>query len=123
MRWVREAGLEFTDAPEDEEIPESTELEELQTFVGNKRNKVWLWTAVNHWRANGTKIRALTLPSYSFQVAAEFSTGLFHHGIRFRTTFPNSWFGTPVAFWDRFMCNQFEQRSVQSLTLSPARHS
>lgn len=25
-------------------------LDELQTFVGNKRHKVWLWTAVNHWQ-------------------------------------------------------------------------
>jgi IS1 family transposase len=24
------------------------ELAELQTFVGNKENKVWVWTAVNH---------------------------------------------------------------------------
>lgn len=49
MRWILEAGLELPDAPESEEIPEITELDELQTFVGNKRNKIWLWTAVNHW--------------------------------------------------------------------------
>jgi len=35
------------DAPESEEIPEVTEINELQTFVGNKRNKLWIWTAVN----------------------------------------------------------------------------
>lgn len=33
MRWVREAGLELKDAPESEEIPEITELDELQTFL------------------------------------------------------------------------------------------
>ena len=26
-------------------------INELQTNVCNKRHKVWLWTAVNHWRA------------------------------------------------------------------------
>ena len=47
INWVR-AGLSLPDAPESEEIPEITELDELQTFVGKKKNKVWLWTAVNH---------------------------------------------------------------------------
>jgi hypothetical protein len=28
-----------------------TDLDELQTFVGNKRNKLWIWTAVNHKQA------------------------------------------------------------------------
>ncbi len=51
--------------PETDEEPEITDLDErwreelfspplsheLQTFVGNKRHKVWLWTAVNHWRS------------------------------------------------------------------------
>ena len=46
INWVREAGLSLPDAPESDE-PEVTELDELQTFVGAKKNKVWLWTAVN----------------------------------------------------------------------------
>lgn len=50
MGWVREAGLKLPDTPETDEEPEITDLDELQTFVGNKRHKVWLWTAVNHWR-------------------------------------------------------------------------
>ena len=29
MRWIREAGLELPDDPEDEEIPEMTELDQL----------------------------------------------------------------------------------------------
>jgi insertion element IS1 protein InsB len=33
---------------QDEEIPEITEIDELQTFVGNKKNKYWVWTVVNH---------------------------------------------------------------------------
>ena len=47
INWVRENGLSLADAPESEEIPEITELDELQTFVGKKKNQVWLWTAVN----------------------------------------------------------------------------
>lgn len=38
------------DAPEEGEIPQVTEIDELQTFVGNKKNKVWIWTVVNHWK-------------------------------------------------------------------------
>jgi IS1 family transposase len=51
MHWIREAGHQLPDAPEAEEIPEITDLDELQTFVGNKRNKLWIWTAVNHKQA------------------------------------------------------------------------
>lgn len=51
MNWVREAGIGLPDAPEENEIPEIAEIDELQTFVGKKRNKVWIWTVVNHWRA------------------------------------------------------------------------
>lgn len=50
MGWVKEAGLNLPDVPETDEEPEITDLDELQTFVGNKRHKVWLWTAVNHWQ-------------------------------------------------------------------------
>jgi IS1 family transposase len=48
MHWIRAAGHQMRAAPEAEEIPEVTDLDELQTFVGNKRNKLWIWTAVNH---------------------------------------------------------------------------
>ena len=29
-------------------FPIGTEIDELQTFVGNKKNKYWIWTVVNH---------------------------------------------------------------------------
>ena len=45
-----EAGIELPDTPPEEEIPEITEVDKLQTFVGSKKNKVWIWTVVNHWR-------------------------------------------------------------------------
>lgn len=36
-------------APEKDDIPEVGELDEIETFVGSKKNKIWLWTAVNHF--------------------------------------------------------------------------
>ena len=48
LNWIQAAGECLSDEPQDEEIPEITEIDELQTFVGNKRNKYWIWTVVNH---------------------------------------------------------------------------
>ena len=48
LNWIQAAGESLSDEPQDEEIPEITEIDELQTFVGNKRNKYWVWTVVNH---------------------------------------------------------------------------
>ena len=66
INWIKTAGIELPDSPEEDEIPEITEIDELQqrdctsclrssvpyaqTFVGNKRNKIWIWTVVNHWQ-------------------------------------------------------------------------
>jgi len=49
MGWVKEARLNLPDVPKTAQEPEITDLDELQTNVCNKRHKVWLWTAVNHW--------------------------------------------------------------------------
>ncbi len=49
INWVKEKGETLSDKPQDEEIPEITEIDELPTFVGCKKNKFWLWTVVNHW--------------------------------------------------------------------------
>jgi insertion element IS1 protein InsB len=48
MNWIEEAGMELSDTPEEDEIPEITEIDELQTFIGKKNNKAWIWTVVNH---------------------------------------------------------------------------
>lgn len=48
LNWIQAAGKSLSDEPQDEEIPQITEIDELQTFVGNKRNKYWVWTVVNH---------------------------------------------------------------------------
>ena len=34
------------ETPEKDEIPEITQIDELETFIG-KKNKIWLWTVVN----------------------------------------------------------------------------
>ena len=46
MNWVKESAQEL---PEDDESSEPTvaELDELQTYVGRKSNKTWIWTAVD----------------------------------------------------------------------------
>lgn len=51
IHWIREAGHQLPSAPESEQIPEVTDLDEVQTFIGRKSNKVWIWTAVNHRQA------------------------------------------------------------------------
>lgn len=48
--WLKQIGSQLPDAPPINEIPEVGELDELETFVGSKKNKIWLWTAVNHFR-------------------------------------------------------------------------
>jgi transposase-like protein len=40
MHWIREAAATLPNAPPMEEIPEITELDELQTFVGSKQNTI-----------------------------------------------------------------------------------
>jgi IS1 family transposase len=47
--WVKQIGEQLADAPALAEIPEVTELDELQTFVGSKKKRIWVWTAVNHF--------------------------------------------------------------------------
>jgi insertion element IS1 protein InsB len=39
INWVEESGESLSDEPQEDEIPEITEIDELQTFVGNKKNK------------------------------------------------------------------------------------
>ena len=47
INWVKQAGDSLPDAPAAEMIPDLAQLDELQTFVGSKKNKRWLWTAVD----------------------------------------------------------------------------
>lgn len=42
INWIKDAKIKLPDAPEESEILEITEIDELQTFIGNKKNKIWL---------------------------------------------------------------------------------
>jgi hypothetical protein len=37
--WVKQLGEELPDAPEEDEIPEVGELDELETFIGSKKTE------------------------------------------------------------------------------------
>ena len=65
IRWVKKSALALPNAPRVEEIPEITEIDELQTNISDvpraklwksqrlllvKKNKIWLWTTANHWK-------------------------------------------------------------------------
>jgi transposase-like protein len=50
MDWVKQVGKLLPDSYNPETIPEVGELDELETFVGQKKHKIWLWTAVDHFR-------------------------------------------------------------------------
>jgi len=53
MRWIREAGHQVSDAPESEEIPEITDLDELQAnfragfSAPGDLQRLWLISATN----------------------------------------------------------------------------
>ena len=51
LNWIKQSGSHLPDSYDPDEIPQVGELDELETFVGNKGNKVWIWTVVNHFRA------------------------------------------------------------------------
>jgi len=48
ITWVKQVSKLTTGPHEPETIPD--ELDELETFVGSKKNKIWLWTAVDHFK-------------------------------------------------------------------------
>ena len=50
ITWVKAVGKLLPEAYNPETIPEVGELDELETFVGSKKNKIWLWTAVDHFK-------------------------------------------------------------------------
>nr|WP_250126198.1 IS1 family transposase [Chroococcidiopsis sp. CCMEE 29] len=48
--WVKQVGHQLPDAPSSDKVPQVGQRDELETFVGSKKNKIWLWTAVDHFR-------------------------------------------------------------------------
>ena len=65
VSWIKEPGLNLSDVPSSSEI---TEIDELQTFIGQKKNKVWLWTVVNHWKPGIILWTVGDRSSQSFQI-------------------------------------------------------
>ena len=49
ITWVKAVGKILPEAYDPATIPQVGELDELETFVGSKKNKIWLWTAVDHF--------------------------------------------------------------------------
>jgi insertion element IS1 protein InsB len=47
IRWVKEAAKKLPDKNDNYCMPLVGQLDELQTFVGKKQNKIWVWTALN----------------------------------------------------------------------------
>jgi hypothetical protein len=50
IHWVKQVGERLPDAYDPETTPEVGELDELETFVRSKKNKIWLWTAVDPFK-------------------------------------------------------------------------
>ncbi len=50
ITWVRQVGELLPDTYDPETTPQVGELDELETFVRSKKNKIWLWTAVDHFK-------------------------------------------------------------------------
>ncbi len=50
LNWIEQVGENLPERYDPKEIPQVGELDELETFVGSKRNKCWIWTVVNHFQ-------------------------------------------------------------------------
>ena len=46
MNWVAESGEELSE--DESEEPKFVQLDELQTYIGRKTDKIWIWTAIDH---------------------------------------------------------------------------
>ena len=49
INWIKHTGERLPDALDPEQLPQVGEIDELETFVGYKKNKVWLWIALDHF--------------------------------------------------------------------------
>ena len=50
INWIKHTRERLPDAYDPDQLPQVGELDELETFVGYKKNKVCLWTALDHFR-------------------------------------------------------------------------
>ncbi|MDZ8228086.1 IS1 family transposase [Nostoc sp. ChiVER01] len=49
INWVKQIGEKLPEAPLTDKTPSVGELDELETFVPVKKNKIWIWTALDHF--------------------------------------------------------------------------
>ncbi|MEP0919967.1 IS1 family transposase [Leptolyngbya sp. DQ-M1] len=49
IHWVKQVGQNLPDAYAPDQSPQVGELDELETFVGSKKNRIWIWSAVDHF--------------------------------------------------------------------------
>ncbi len=47
IRLVRQTGKKLLEKKNEYIIPLVGQLDELQTFIGRKKDKIWIWTAVD----------------------------------------------------------------------------
>lgn len=51
IKWVKNAANKINDADDkDYDLPDVGQIDELQTYVGKKNNKIWIWTAVDKFK-------------------------------------------------------------------------
>lgn len=50
LNWIQQSGAQVPDSYDPKQIPQVGELDELETFVGTKQNKLWIWTVVAHFQ-------------------------------------------------------------------------
>lgn len=51
LNWIEQSGELLPECYDPKQIPQVGELDELETFVGKKQNKLWIWTVVDHFQA------------------------------------------------------------------------
>ncbi len=69
IHWVKEVGIQVIEESEDgNESPNFAQLDELQTFVGKKSQKIWVWTALNSFKSGILDFRVGDRSGKTFQL-------------------------------------------------------
>ena len=50
LNWIEQSGKRLPDSYDPKYLPHVGELDELETFVGKKQQKLWIWTVVDHFQ-------------------------------------------------------------------------
>lgn len=49
LNWIEQSGALLPERYDPKQHPQVGELDELETCVGKKQNKLWIWTVVDHF--------------------------------------------------------------------------